>query len=56
MASIGDHLPTSAHALSVYWLKNLNARLASAGPIPSRPKEDIPAGYGIYIAGIWIAS
>ena len=56
VASIGDHLPTSAHALSAYCLKNLDVRLSSAGTIQIRPKEDIPAGYGIYIAGIWIAS
>lgn len=56
VASIGDHLPTSAYALSAYCLKNLDARLDSAGTIQIRPKEDIPAGYGIYIAGIWIAS
>ena len=56
VASIGDHLPTSAYALSAYCLKNLDARLGSAGTIQIRPKEDIPAGYGIYIAGIWIAS
>lgn len=56
VASIGDHLPTSAYALSAYCLKNLNARLGSAGTIQIRPKEDIPAGYGIYIAGIWIAN
>lgn len=56
VASIGDHLPTSAYALSAYCLKNLDARLGSAGTIQIRPKEDIPAGYGIYIAGIWIAN
>ena len=56
VASIGDHLPTSAYALSAYCLKNLDARLGSAGTIQIRPKEDIPAGYGIFIAGIWIAS
>ena len=56
VASIGDHLPTSAYALSAYCLKNLDARLGSAGTIQIRPKEDIPAGYGIYIAGTWIAS
>ena len=56
VASIGDHLPTSAYAMSAYCLKNLDARLSSAGTIQIRPKEDIPAGYGIYIAGIWIAS
>lgn len=56
VASIGDHLPTSAYALSAYSLKNLDARLSSAGTIQIRPKEDIPAGYGIYIAGIWIAN
>ena len=56
VASIGDHLPTSAYALSAYCLKNLDARLGSSGTIQIRPKEDIPAGYGIYIAGIWIAS
>ena len=56
VASIGDHLPTSAYAMSAYCLKNLDARLSSAGTIQIRPKEDIPAGYYIYIAGIWIAS
>lgn len=56
VASIGDHLPTSAYALSAYCLKNLDARLGSAGTIQIQPKEDIPAGYGIYIAGTWIAS
>lgn len=56
VASIGDHLPTSVYAMSAYCLKNLDARLSSAGTIQIRPKEDIPAGYGIYIAGIWIAS
>lgn len=56
VASIGDHIPTSTYALSAYCLKNLNARLGSDGTIQIRPKEDIPAGYGIYIAGIWIAS
>lgn len=56
MASIGDHLPTSVYALSVYSHKNMDARLGSAGTIQIRPKEDIPAGYDIYIAGIWIAS
>lgn len=56
VASIGDHLPTSVYALSVYSHKNMDARLGSAGTIQIRPKEDIPAGYDIYIAGIWIAS
>ena len=56
VASIGDHLPTSVYALSVYSHKNMDARLSSAGTIQIRPKEDIPAGYDIYIAGIWIAS
>lgn len=56
VASIGDHLPTSTHAMSAYCQKNLDARLSSAGTIQIRPKEDIPAGYYIYIAGIWIAS
>ena len=56
VASIGDHLPTSAYAMSAYCLKNLDVRLSSAGTIQIRPKEDIPAGYGVYIAGIWIAS
>ena len=56
VASIGDHLPTSVYALSVYSHKNMDARLSSAGAIQIRPKEDIPAGYDIYIAGIWIAS
>lgn len=56
VASIGDHLPNSTHAMSAYCQKNLDARLSSAGTIQIRPKEDIPAGYYIYIAGIWIAS
>lgn len=56
VASIGDHIPTSTYALSVYSLKNMDVRLSAAGTIQIRPKEDIPAGYGIYIAGIWIAS
>ena len=56
VASIGDHLPTSTYALSVYSLKNMDVRLSTSGIIQIRPKEDIPAGYGIYIAGIWIAS
>lgn len=56
VASIGDHLPTSTHAMSAYCQKNLDARLSSAGTIQIRPKEDIPAGYYIYIAGIWIAN
>lgn len=56
VASIGDHLPTSTHAMSAYCQKNLDARLSLAGTIQIRPKEDIPAGYYIYIAGIWIAS
>nr|DAH42979.1 MAG TPA: protein of unknown function DUF859 [Caudoviricetes sp.] len=56
VASIGDHLPTSTYALSVYSLKNMDVRLSTSGTIQIRPKEDIPAGYGIYIAGIWIAS
>ena len=56
VASIGDHIPTSTYALSVYSLKNMDVRLSTSGTIQIRPKEDIPAGYGIYIAGIWIAS
>lgn len=56
VASIGDHIPTSTYALSVYSLKNMDVRLSTTGSIQIRPKEDIPAGYGIYIAGIWIAS
>lgn len=56
VASIGDHLPTSTYALSVYSLKNMDVRLSTSGTIQIRPKEDIPAGYDIYIAGIWIAS
>ena len=56
VASIGDHLPTSTYALSVYSLKNMDVRLSTSGIIQIRPKENIPAGYGIYIAGIWIAS
>jgi hypothetical protein len=56
VASIGDHLPTSTYALSVYSLKNMDVRLRTSGTIQIRPKEDIPAGYDIYIAGIWIAS
>ena len=56
VASIGDHIPTSTYALSVYSLKNMDVRLSTSGIIQIRPKEDIPAGYGIYIAGIWIAS
>ena len=55
MAGIADHIPTSTYALSVYCLKNLDARLTTSGVIQIRPKEDIPAGYGIYIAGMWIA-
>ena len=56
VASIGDHLPTSTYALSVYSLKNMDVRLSTSGTIQIRPKEDIPAGYDIYIAGIWIAN
>ena len=56
VASIGDHLPTSTYALSVYSLKNMDVRLRTSGTIQIRPKEDIPAGYDIYIAGIWIAN
>lgn len=56
VASIGDHLPTSTYALSVYSLKNIDVRLRTSGTIQIRPKEDIPAGYDIYIAGIWIAN
>ena len=56
VASIGDHIPTSTYALSVYSLKNMDVRLSTTGSIQIRPKEDIPAGYGIFIAGIWIAS
>lgn len=56
VASIGDHIPTSTYALSVYSLKNMDVRLSTTGTIQIRPKEDIPAGYGIYIAGTWIAS
>lgn len=56
VASIGDHIPTSTYALSGYSLKNMDVRLSTSGTIQIRPKEDIPAGYGIYIAGIWIAS
>ena len=56
VASIGDHLPTSTYALSVYSLKNMDVRLSTSGIIQIRPKENIPAGYGIYIAGIWIAN
>lgn len=56
IATIGAHIPTSTYALSVYCQKDLDARLGSAGTIQIRPKEDIPAGYDIYIAGIWIAS
>ena len=56
VATIGDHIPTSTYALSVYSLKNMDVRLSTSGTIQIRPKEDIPAGYGIYIAGIWIAS
>ena len=56
VASIGDHIPTSTYALSVYSLKNMDVRLSTSGIIQIRPKEDIPAGYGIYIAGIWIAN
>ena len=56
VSTIGDHIPTSTYALSVYSLKNMDARLSTSGTIQIRPKEDIPAGYGIYIAGIWIAS
>ena len=56
VASIGDHIPTSTYALSVYSLKNMDVRLSTSGTIQIRPKEDIPAGYGIYIAGIWIAN
>ena len=55
VAGIADHIPTSTYALSVYCLKNLDARLTTSGVIQIRPKEDIPAGYGIYIAGMWIA-
>lgn len=56
VASIGDHLPTSVYALSVYSLKNMDVRLSTSGIIQIRPKEDIPTGYDIYIAGIWIAN
>lgn len=56
VASIGDHIPTSTYALSGYSLKNMDVRLSTSGTIQIRPKEDIPAGYGIYIAGTWIAS
>ena len=56
IATIGAHIPTSTYALSVYCQKDLDARLTTSGVIQIRPKEDIPAGYGIYIAGIWIAS
>ena len=56
VAGIADHIPTSTYALSVYSLKNMDVRLSTTGSIQIRPKEDIPAGYGIYIAGIWIAS
>lgn len=56
VATIGDHIPTSTYALSVYSLKNMNVRLSTSGTIQIRPKEDIPAGYDIYIAGIWIAN
>lgn len=56
IATIGAHIPTSTYALSVYCQKDLDARLGSAGTIQIRPKEDIPAGYYIYIAGIWIAN
>lgn len=56
VASIDDHIPTSTYALSVYSLKNMDVRLSTSGIIQIRPKEDIPAGYGIYIAGIWIAN
>lgn len=56
VASIGDHIPTSTYALSVYSIKNMDVRLSTSGIIQIRPKEDIPTGYGIYIAGIWIAS
>ena len=55
IASIGEHIPTATYALSVYCQKNLDARLTTSGVIQIRPKEAIAAGYGIYIAGIWIA-
>lgn len=56
IATIGAHIPTSTYALSVYCQKDLDARLTTSGVIQIRPKEAIAAGYGIYIAGIWIAS
>lgn len=55
IASITDHIPTATYALSVYCQKDLDARLTTTGIIQIRPKESIAAGYGIYIAGIWIA-
>lgn len=56
IASITDHNPTATYPLSVYCQKSLDARLTTSGTIQIRPKEAIPAGYYIYIAGIWIAS
>lgn len=56
IASITDHNPTSTYPLSVYCQKSLDARLTTSGTIQIRPKEAIPAGYYIYIAGIWIAN
>lgn len=56
IASVTDHNPTATYPLSVYCQKSLDARLTTSGTIQIRPKEDIPAGYDIYIAGIWIAS
>lgn len=55
IASIGEHIPTATYALSVYCQKSLDARLTTSGVIQIRPKEAIAAGYGIYIAGMWIA-
>lgn len=56
IASITDHNPTATYPLSVYCQKSLDARLTTSGIVQIRPKEAIPAGYYIYIAGIWIAS
>lgn len=56
IASITDHNPTATYPLSVYCQKSLDARLTTSGTIQIRPKEAIPAGYYIYIAGIWIAN
>ena len=55
VAGISGHIPTSTYALGVYCLKALNGRLNASGVVQLRPQENIPAGYGIYIAGLWIA-